>query len=363
MSRRAELTMMIVKICGITRLEDARCGRRVGAARSGFVFWPDSPRFDRSVAARDDRRDAAAVRDAGGCLRQPTGATTSTASRPGAAWRRATARRRDHRDAAGMRRPVLKAMTVRDDDDGRGWPARRCCWSTRTTRCGGGAPDGRSTGRRRAVAARRPILLAGGLKPDNVADAIARVRPFGIDVSSGSSVAGGEGSRGCARCSRRCSAEARHAWHHATFDVAIRTSAATSGSSAGASFPRRWSSRWKRSSAPTSRRETIRHSAELDGLLKHYVGRPTPVSEATRLSRGVWRRADLPQARGPRRTRAPTRSTTRSARRCSRCAWGSGGSSPRPAPASTASRPRRRAPCSASNATSTWARRTWIVRR
>ena len=121
--------------------------------------------------------------------------------------------------------------------------------------------------------------------------------------------------------------------------AAILTRAATSASSAGASCPRRWSRRSRSSSARTSRRATTpAFVAELDRLLTHYVGRPTPLYEARRLTAAGRRRAHLPEARGPRRTPARTRSTTRSARRCSPCAWASGASSPRPAPGSTASR-------------------------
>ena len=36
---------MLVKICGITRLEDAEAAVAAGAAAIGFVFWPKSPRF------------------------------------------------------------------------------------------------------------------------------------------------------------------------------------------------------------------------------------------------------------------------------------------------------------------------------
>ncbi len=50
-------------------------------------------------------------------------------------------------------------------------------------RAGSGQPTDFDVARR--TAAQRPLILAGGLSPDNVADAIADVRPAGVDVSSG----------------------------------------------------------------------------------------------------------------------------------------------------------------------------------
>ena len=101
---------------------------------------------------------------------------------------------------------------------------------------------------------------------------------------------------------------------------------------------------------------------EFEYYLKHYVGRPTPLYLAERLTGASGRREDLPQARRPQSTPARTRSTTRSARSCWPSAWARPGSSPKPAPDSTASPPPPCAPCSACSASSTWAPRTSSAR-
>ena len=177
---------MMVKICGITRLEDAEAAVRQGASAVGFVFWPGSPRAIDPFRAR---RIAAArppfVTIVGVFVNQPADYVNAVASLVGLGVVQL------HGDegpafAAEVRRPVVKAMTRVDEAGLAAWPARVMLLvdAHDPVRRGGTGEVADWAGA--AVAARRrKILLAGGLTPENVAEAVARVRPFGIDVSSG----------------------------------------------------------------------------------------------------------------------------------------------------------------------------------
>jgi phosphoribosylanthranilate isomerase len=174
---------MFVKICGITQLEDALAAVDAGANAIGFVFWPKSPRCIDPYRARAITAQLPPFVTAVGLfVNQPREYVNAVASlvRLGAVQL--------HGDetpefAASIAAPVLKALSV---DDAQAWPAGA------TLLLDAHDPVQRGgTGRTidwiaaAAIAARRRVLLAGGLTPDNVADAIAQVRPFGIDVSSG----------------------------------------------------------------------------------------------------------------------------------------------------------------------------------
>lgn len=176
---------MLVKICGITRLEDAEAAVAAGAGAIGFIFWPNSPRF---IDPHRARTIAAAlppfVTAVGVFVNQPLEHVNGVASlvRLGAVQL--------HGDetpewAAGVSAPVIKALSI-GATNVRAWPARvRVLLDAYDPVARGGT--GRTIDWTAAadLAAQREILLAGGLTPDNVADAVARVRPFGIDVSSG----------------------------------------------------------------------------------------------------------------------------------------------------------------------------------
>ena len=176
----------VIKVCGITRLEDAQAALAAGADWLGFVVWEGSPRQVASEAAADI---IAALPDV-------TTVLVMVAPRPDEAL--ATARRLGARRVqlhrvepttwpADFPLPVTFAVQVGEDGGiTGGLPVHDHLVLLDTadpTRPGG---TGRSFpwASAAALAARRAIMLAGGLGPDNVADALERVRPYGVDAAS-----------------------------------------------------------------------------------------------------------------------------------------------------------------------------------
>jgi phosphoribosylanthranilate isomerase len=179
---------MLVKICGITRADDAEAAVAAGANAIGFIFWPNSPRF---IDPHRARAIAATlppfVTPVGVFVNQPIDYVRGVASlvRLGVVQL--------HGDetttyAAQLTTPVLKAVAVDGAENAAvgEWPERTMLLldvHDPVKRGGTGRTVDWSAAA--AIAATRRVFLAGGLAPDNVAEAVARVRPYGIDVSSG----------------------------------------------------------------------------------------------------------------------------------------------------------------------------------
>jgi phosphoribosylanthranilate isomerase len=186
---------MLVKVCGITRPEDAAVAVGLGARALGFLFWPGSPRFIEPVRARAIARTLPPfVTPVGLFVNQPIDEVNRVAAEVGLGAVQL------HGDesveyAERVERPVVKALSIGgavDMADVDRWPARVVLLlDAHDPERRGGTGRMVDWAQAAAVAARRRTLLAGGLRPDNVAEAIARVRPFGIDVSSGVEAAPG----------------------------------------------------------------------------------------------------------------------------------------------------------------------------
>jgi phosphoribosylanthranilate isomerase len=184
-----DVDRMLVKICGITRAQDADPAVEAGAAAIGFVFWPKSPRYiDPDRARGIASRLPAFVVPVGVFVNQPVEYINQVASLVGLGAIQLHGDE-DPDVLAGLRRPVIKAVPI---GDGAGsvdldrWPPRTMLLlDVHDPVARGGTGRTIDWDAAASIARRRRSLLAGGLTPDNVADAIARVQPFGIDVSSG----------------------------------------------------------------------------------------------------------------------------------------------------------------------------------
>ena len=116
---------MFVKICGITRREDAEAAVAEGASALGFVFWPGSPRFiDPSLAKEIVATLPPSVAAVGVFVNQPASHVNSVASLAGLSVVQLHGDE-DEAAAAEMTLPVIKAVSVRDGAfPDRQWPAR-----------------------------------------------------------------------------------------------------------------------------------------------------------------------------------------------------------------------------------------------
>ncbi len=179
---------MHVKVCGITRTEDALLAADLGATALGFVLWPDSPRAVDPFRARTIARHLPPlVSVVGVFVDQPLAFVKRVAELvPLDAVQLHGAESADYCQGTGKR--VIKAMAASRAtlDDLFGVPREVVVLLD-------GCDPGRHGGTGEVIdwdlaadiARRRPTMLAGGLRAENVGEAVRRVRPFGVDVSSG----------------------------------------------------------------------------------------------------------------------------------------------------------------------------------
>jgi phosphoribosylanthranilate isomerase len=177
----------IIKICGITRLSDALHAVEHGAGALGFVFWPQSPRYiapERAagiIAALPPDVNAVGVfvNESVDGIRAMVATTGITAVQLHG--------EEPPQFASALGWPVLKTIQAGEADEAaRAWPPETTFLVDAADPVKRGGTGVTVDWQQASAAARRcRVVLAGGLTPENVAAAIDRVRPFGVDVSSG----------------------------------------------------------------------------------------------------------------------------------------------------------------------------------
>ena len=187
--------MVKVKICGITNLDDALQAVDAGADALGFVFYDLSPRcISFETAERIIKKLPPYIVTSGVFVNNPASFITSAVERCGMNVVQL------HGDetpefCSGIRHTVVKAFRVRDIasiETIRNYSVAGYLLDAYVPGSYGGT--GLTFNWETARMAKRygPIILAGGLKPDNVQLAVETVEPYAVDVSSGVEASAGK---------------------------------------------------------------------------------------------------------------------------------------------------------------------------
>jgi phosphoribosylanthranilate isomerase len=192
-----------VKICGITRLEDAELAVELGAWAVGMVFFGPSPR---SCSLEEAQRITAVLRRrvelCGVFVNAHMEEIVSVSERLGLTLLQLHGDEGPSFCGEAARRTgarVVKALQVSDVGDIRDAARFHTDFHLLDARATESGREGLRGGTGetfdwKLLAARRsktPLILSGGLGPDNVSEAIERVRPFAVDTASGTESAPG----------------------------------------------------------------------------------------------------------------------------------------------------------------------------
>lgn len=178
-----------VKICGITRPDDGAAAARLGADAVGLVFYPPSPRFVNLDTARLIIAALPPFITVVGLFMNAEPATVRTVLAKVPLHLLQFHGDEEPNDCAAFDLPYIKAVPMGANADIRDYERR---FATATGLLldshGGDQPGGSGQGfdwTRIPAEYDKPLILAGGLHPGNVAAAIRQVRPYAVDVSSG----------------------------------------------------------------------------------------------------------------------------------------------------------------------------------
>ncbi len=179
---------MEVKICGLTNVEDAQVAVAAGADYLGFILYKESPR---AVTPQQITHILSAlgngIRAVGVFVNEVPSQVEAIAKDCGLY----AVQIHGDEDAGGFvdfSIPVWRALWVRDGGahpDPIVWPASRYVIDAAVPGQYGGTGVAADWNEAADIAKECPVMLAGGLHPANVAEAIRSVRPMGVDVSSG----------------------------------------------------------------------------------------------------------------------------------------------------------------------------------
>ncbi|MEL0612956.1 phosphoribosylanthranilate isomerase [Marinomonas arenicola] len=178
-----------VKICGITNLEDALAACDYGADALGFVFYPKSPRYIDPVKANEIVAQLPPFVVPVALFVDAQAEDIESVVANNARWLIQFHGNESEAECLPYNRPYIKALRVKEGDDlllaAQSYPSASAILLDAYK---AGVPGGTGEVFNWSLipeALPLPVILAGGLTPDNVARAVEQVAPYAVDVSGG----------------------------------------------------------------------------------------------------------------------------------------------------------------------------------